>query len=202
MFCGSCGWQRDNSARFCPHCGSALGDPQPASASATITLPDQADPRPQVVPAPAPATPSAVPTAPPIEATTQRSWLLAPEPAASPPASSAPLLPPPEAPPTVTSAPPPLPDVAPWAPATGPGARLGSGPPHASWPAPGPRGSLRSTADGRRRSVAWVYYAVLSVIGFFLAITTGTPGVLLPAILAGLYSVYLFRGGRFVLWIW
>lgn len=60
--------------------------------------------------------------------------------------------------------------------------------------------AVRTTADGRRRSLAWVYYSIITtllVIGGFVA-----PVLFLCAVPAGLYAYYLFRGGRFVLWIW
>ena len=60
--------------------------------------------------------------------------------------------------------------------------------------------AVRRTADGRRRSVAWIYYALIAlalvVAGF------SAPVSFLLALAIGAYSVYLFRGGRFVLWIW
>jgi hypothetical protein len=56
------------------------------------------------------------------------------------------------------------------------------------------------TAAGHRRSVAWIYYALIGVGG--LIISLHHPAFLLVAIVAGLYSTYLFRGGRFVIWFW
>jgi hypothetical protein len=61
--------------------------------------------------------------------------------------------------------------------------------------------AIRQTADGHRRSVAWVYYAIITA----LLVVAGFSGVIsaLPCALAtAAYSQYLFRGGRFVLWIW
>jgi len=58
-------------------------------------------------------------------------------------------------------------------------------------------GGLRA----RRRSKAWVYYAILaglSLVGVF----AGKPAGLLVFALCGLYSRYLYRGGRVVFWIW
>lgn len=58
--------------------------------------------------------------------------------------------------------------------------------------------SVTRTAEGRRRSVAWVFYgivAVLCLVGGF-----SSPVVFLGAIVTGLYAYYLFRGGSFVIW--
>ena len=58
-------------------------------------------------------------------------------------------------------------------------------------------GGLRT----RRRSKAWAYYAVLA--GLSLAgVFAGKPVGLLVFALCGLYSRYLYRGGRVVFWIW
>jgi hypothetical protein len=59
-------------------------------------------------------------------------------------------------------------------------------------------GSLRRTADGRPRSVAWVFYGLIAILGLVLAVHE--PRLLLGTLMAGAYSVYLFRGGRFVIW--
>ena len=56
------------------------------------------------------------------------------------------------------------------------------------------------TPEGHRRSVAWIYYALIAV-GALIA-SFQHPAFLLAAIVAGLYSTYLFRGGRFVIWFW
>jgi hypothetical protein len=52
----------------------------------------------------------------------------------------------------------------------------------------------------KKRSIAWIYYAVLSVAAGFAGFQA--PAVFLIALACGAYSAYLFRGGRFVLWIW
>lgn len=72
-------------------------------------------------------------------------------------------------------------------------------------PTAGPgRGSVLTspwrTAAGHRRSAAWIYYALIAVGALILGFHH--PVFLLVAILAGLYSTYLFRGGRFVVWFW
>lgn len=53
----------------------------------------------------------------------------------------------------------------------------------------------------RKRSIAWIYYAILAMVCLFVGFNTEI-GALVPAALCAAYSVYLFRGGRFVLWIW
>jgi hypothetical protein len=53
----------------------------------------------------------------------------------------------------------------------------------------------------KRRSKAWLYYAVLSVLSFIAACSGQVIGLVGTA-LFGLYSVYLYRGGRFVFWFW
>jgi hypothetical protein len=53
----------------------------------------------------------------------------------------------------------------------------------------------------RRRSIAWVYYAILAIAGIWIGFSAHI-AALLPGVLCALYSAYLFRGGRFVLWIW
>lgn len=55
----------------------------------------------------------------------------------------------------------------------------------------------------RRRSRAWVLYAILAalgVVGVFVPTEEGNRlGALVGAILCGLYARYIYRGGRFVL---
>jgi hypothetical protein len=53
-----------------------------------------------------------------------------------------------------------------------------------------------------RRSKAWVYYTIITVLIVIGAISAGKPVGLLGALVTGLYAVYLYRGGRFVLWLW
>lgn len=69
-----------------------------------------------------------------------------------------------------------------------------TGAPYAGQPLPAAR-------PRRKRSVAWVYYTILAVLCLVGAFSVG-PSALLPAVLCGAYATYLFRGGRFVLWIW
>jgi hypothetical protein len=57
------------------------------------------------------------------------------------------------------------------------------------------------TRPVRRRSTAWVYYAIIAVLG--LAAVPSSHGVsLIVTLLAGLYATYIYRGGRVVFWIW
>ena len=53
----------------------------------------------------------------------------------------------------------------------------------------------------RKRSIAWIFYAILATLSLFTLPSVGPKG-LIGTILLGLYSWYLFRGGRFVIWIW
>lgn len=53
----------------------------------------------------------------------------------------------------------------------------------------------------RRRSKAWIYYSILAVASF-LTLCTGHLVGLGGSLIFGPYAIYLFRGGRFVLWIW
>lgn len=56
------------------------------------------------------------------------------------------------------------------------------------------------TPAGHRRSVAWIYYALIAIGGLILS--AHHPAFLLVTVITGLYSTYLFRGGRFVIWFW
>ncbi|MET7280806.1 hypothetical protein ABZS29_21385 [Kribbella sp. NPDC005582] len=58
-----------------------------------------------------------------------------------------------------------------------------------------------SATPHARRSKAWIYYAILTVLAL-AGIPAAGWGGLLAAILCGLYSTYLFRGGRIVVWFW
>ena len=59
----------------------------------------------------------------------------------------------------------------------------------------------RQTGTAARRSKAWIYYAVLAVISLVAIPAVGWRG-LLGAAATGLYSAYLYRGGRVVIWFW
>lgn len=53
----------------------------------------------------------------------------------------------------------------------------------------------------RRRSKAWIYYGLIAVLGLVAA--PGTSGAsLLVTLIAGAYAVYIYGGGRYVIWIW
>lgn len=58
-----------------------------------------------------------------------------------------------------------------------------------------------ATKRRRRRSKAWFYYAGLTVLSFCVLCTGQLIGLVGMA-LFGLYSFYLYRGGRFVFWFW
>jgi len=60
---------------------------------------------------------------------------------------------------------------------------------------------LLEDGHARKRSAAWIYYAVLAVLSFIVGVSVNPSG-LLGALLFGSYSIYLFRGGRIVFWIW
>lgn len=51
----------------------------------------------------------------------------------------------------------------------------------------------------KKRSPAWLFWALLTV-GALLAALSGTPWLALLALATGAYAVYLFRGGRIVVW--
>ena len=54
----------------------------------------------------------------------------------------------------------------------------------------------------RRRSKAWIYYSVITVLIVIGSLSAGKPAGLIGAAATGLYAWYIYRGGRFVLWIW
>jgi uncharacterized membrane protein YvbJ len=53
----------------------------------------------------------------------------------------------------------------------------------------------------KRRSLAWIYYAILCVLSIVAAIL-GSALALIGTVLFGAYSFYLYRGGRIVIWFW
>jgi hypothetical protein len=57
------------------------------------------------------------------------------------------------------------------------------------------------TPAQKPRSKAWVYYSILALASF-IALCTGQLVGLLGMALFGLYALYLYRGGRFVFWLW
>lgn len=64
----------------------------------------------------------------------------------------------------------------------------------------GRRDVVRQGRDGRDRSAVWLYYAVIAVLGVVLGFSHAAAFV--PGGLAAAYSAYLYRGGRWVVWIW
>jgi hypothetical protein len=59
---------------------------------------------------------------------------------------------------------------------------------------------LWSSLKPRVRSRAWIYYSIIAIGGLIAAFSH--PITLLVAVIAGAYATYLYRGGRWVLWIW
>ena len=53
----------------------------------------------------------------------------------------------------------------------------------------------------RRRSKAWVYYALLAVLTVFAVPSTHGSSVI-ATVLFSLYAAYIYRGGRVVVWFW
>jgi hypothetical protein len=64
----------------------------------------------------------------------------------------------------------------------------------------GGRDVTREGAGGHRRSATWMYYAVIALVATALGFSH--PASFLLALAAGAYATYLFRGGRWVIWIW
>ncbi len=64
----------------------------------------------------------------------------------------------------------------------------------------GGRDMTRESSTGVRRSVVWLYYAAIAVLATILGFTYAPSFV--AAAVAATYSIYLYRGGRWVLWIW
>jgi hypothetical protein len=64
----------------------------------------------------------------------------------------------------------------------------------------GGRFILWSSLKPRKRSRAWIYYAVIAITGLVLGFVH--PAFLVVTVIAGAYAIYLYRGGRWVIWIW
>jgi hypothetical protein len=60
--------------------------------------------------------------------------------------------------------------------------------------------AIHAARGGRKRSRAWVYYAIIAVLGVVAAFSH--PVTLLVTLIAGLYAYYLYQGGRVVIWFW
>jgi hypothetical protein len=56
------------------------------------------------------------------------------------------------------------------------------------------------TAGRRPQYIAATFYTLIAIGGIVLA-ATGEPTALLITVVAGLYAFYLWRGGRFVIFI-
>lgn len=62
-------------------------------------------------------------------------------------------------------------------------------------------GDTRQHARRRRRSIAWIYYAIIAVVALFGIPSTHGLSLIAVAVAAA-YAIYLFRGGRIVIWFW
>lgn len=61
-----------------------------------------------------------------------------------------------------------------------------------------------TSSTARKAKIHWVaamFYLLLAVGGIVMA-SSGKPSGLVATAVAGAYSVYLFRGGRVVVWFW
>lgn len=54
------------------------------------------------------------------------------------------------------------------------------------------------SSSERRRSKAWLFYLVLTVASLF-AIGSAGPQILIGTAILAAYTIYLYRGGRFVI---
>jgi hypothetical protein len=61
--------------------------------------------------------------------------------------------------------------------------------------------SSQTTPGRAQRSKAWVYYALLTMASL-IAVCTGQVMGLVGMALFGLYALYLYNGGRVVIWFW
>ncbi len=60
---------------------------------------------------------------------------------------------------------------------------------------------LQPQRRARTHYVAATFYTLMALLGIVGAIQ-GKPVTLIATVVAGLYAAYLWRGGRFVIWIW
>jgi hypothetical protein len=67
--------------------------------------------------------------------------------------------------------------------------------------APASMRGIRTAIGGRRRSSAWAYYALLSILSLIVVFTGHAVG-LVGFVGCGLYARYLYSGGRIVIWFW
>jgi hypothetical protein len=84
-----------------------------------------------------------------------------------------------------------------WAPALAVAAAAGG---YAAYLFTGGRDMTRESSTGMQRSVVWLYYATIAVLATIFGFTYAPSFI--AATVAATYSVYLYRGGRWVLWIW
>jgi hypothetical protein len=52
-----------------------------------------------------------------------------------------------------------------------------------------------------KRSRAWIYYGIIALLGLLLAPSTHWQ-TLWATVGCGAYAVYIFRGGKYVYWVW
>jgi hypothetical protein len=64
----------------------------------------------------------------------------------------------------------------------------------------GGRDVTRESKHGIKRSAVWLYYFGIAVLATCLGFTH--PASFVVAAVAAAYSAYLYRGGRWVFWIW
>ena len=62
-------------------------------------------------------------------------------------------------------------------------------------------GSENPSGAPRKRSRAWIYYAILAVLGLLAGPSTNWT-TLWASLALGAYAVYIFLGGRYVWWMW
>jgi len=60
--------------------------------------------------------------------------------------------------------------------------------------------AIQTAGGPRRGSKAWAYYAIIACLGVVAAFSQ--PATLIVTLAAGLYSYYLYQGGRVVIWFW
>lgn len=62
-------------------------------------------------------------------------------------------------------------------------------------------GVVVTSSRVRKRSLAYIYYGIVALICLIGTVSAG-PVALLVAALMGGYAIYLYRGGRIVIWFW
>ena len=62
-------------------------------------------------------------------------------------------------------------------------------------------GTEDSSKAPRKRSRAWIYYGILAAAS--LAVAPSSHGkTILPGLALAAYAIYIFRGGKYVYWVW